>query len=689
MSFLLSLFQIITFASSYVQWMNEHVIIPLKGNVYDYVEVPKAELYIDGKIVEDKAMYYERNGINRTFITTVVTSYVRTYTIYYKVNFPNYGISHTQAILFDIRDFEPPTILEIPTFKITLLQNLPNFTEGLRYKDNYDLVDKIKVYVNSSHIVKNRIGIYPIYYQIIDTSGNTMYAETTIEIYDHLPPDVTLKQEIILNYGELFTYTKYFSIKDNYDLFLHIEIDLSLVNFEKLGIYPIKLSATDQSGNETIVTTDLKIIDSVAPKIILKAHLKGIPVFEPVTHDLLKTFILNVSDNYDDLTIDDVYIFHDIDSSKLGSYTIYYHLFDLSYNATEVKLTIKVIDDKSPTIEIIKPFVFDVYDPLPHLIDHISVTDNYDPSHVLTVKITASPKMNVIGLYPITIEVKDLSSNVFIYRGYIEVIDNIPPTIEEISSIIITEFQKRPYFSYFNVSDNYSTKDKINITIDDQHVNYDTIGIYPIYVYACDESSNCQMLISEIIILDIESPRLTLTHDLWIAELHEPIIDLYQFIQQVTDNYDTLNQHDVIIEHHINISKIGVYRVTFMVVDSSLNKTTLHLMYKIDDSSKPDLIVIPLTLSYQETFYPLEGVTIKEHSTKVSLSIYPLSIDTQKPGTYTVTYIATDERGNSTKINRIVTVLAKEEKTNTSSYLPMAVVFILGTCATVYFWKKL
>ena len=85
----------------------------------------------------------------------------------------------------------------------------------------------------------------------------------------------------------------------------------------------------------------------------------------------------------------------------------------------------------------------------------------------------------------------------------------------------------------------------------------------------------------------------------------------------------------------------------------------------------------------------MEGVTIKEHSSKVSLAIYPLTIDTQKPGSYLVTYIATDERGQSTRVDRMVTVLPPVKKVSLTSYLPMAVVFILGISSTVYFWKKL
>ncbi|MDX9692156.1 MAG: hypothetical protein RBT45_06835 [Acholeplasmataceae bacterium] len=207
MSFLLSLFQILAFTQTYVEWINTHVIIPLKENLYDYTELPEAFLYIDGILVDDPEIAYQRDGVERTFISTVSTSYVKTYTIYYRVIFPSYDISHVKAISFEIKDMEPPKIIDIPSFRITLLQELPSLTQGLRYADNYDEFSNIIVIVDQTHIIKNRVGIYPIYYQIIDSSGNTKHVSTTIEIYDHLSPDITLKKEIILNFGDIFIYT--------------------------------------------------------------------------------------------------------------------------------------------------------------------------------------------------------------------------------------------------------------------------------------------------------------------------------------------------------------------------------------------------------------------------------------------------------------------------------------------------
>jgi hypothetical protein len=689
MSFLLSIFHVLSFVSSYVEWINTHVVIPLKDNLYDYTELPEAKLYIDEKEVVDNDMYYVRNGVERTFISTVSTTYVKTYTIYYRVTFPSYDVSHTQAITFEIKDLEPPVILSLPNFKITLQQDLPSFLDGVKISDNYDEASHLKISVNLTHIIKNRIGIYPIYYEVEDTSGNRTLGSSTIEIYDHLPPDITLKKAVILNYGSYFVYTDFFTIKDNYDLIVDVDLDVSHVDFHRLGTYPFSLTACDQSGNQNTFHFELSIIDQTPPVITLKQSPQKINVYEDVTHTLLKSFIIHVEDNYDDLTIDDVFIFHDIDPRTLGMYTVYYHLIDFSGNSFEVSLKVQVVDEIPPTLVIEQPLVFDVFSPTPHFYDLIDVFDNYDIKDDIIIKITTSPKMNVIGSYSIVIEITDVSKNKTTYRGYVEIVDRIPPVIEEIDQIIITDFQKRAYYSYFVATDQYSPSDEIDIIIDDSNVKYDRVGIFPIIIYAYDSSHNEAILESELIVLDIIPPTLSLTFQTYTQQVNTPLPDLRSFILDAYDNYDMLSSRDVSITHQIDTQTIGVYTITYMLKDASHNESCAYLEYRVDDYQKPKMTFTELILNYQDVFVPLEGVHIDEHSTKVTVTCYPYTIDTSIPGTYDIVYIATDERGNSTKLTRTITVLPLKEDTDLLSFLPMVSVVLLGAALSFYFWKKL
>src|SRR5690606_9069909 len=150
-----------------------------------------------------------------------------------------------------------------------------------------------------------------------------------------------------------------------------------------------------------------------------------------------------------------------------------------------------------------------------------------------------------------------------------------------------------------------------------------------------------------------------------------------------------LHINDIVVTHEIDISKIGVYQVEYRIQDHSYNETILYLEYRVDDSSKPHLSFSELTLAKNELFNPMQGVTVSEHSTKVTVSCYPFTIDTGIPGTYELIYIATDERGNSTKLHRTITVLPEKDEIQMTSYLPMAAVMMIGVGLAFYFWKKI
>ena len=84
--------------------------------------------------------------------------------------------------------------------------------------------------------------------------------------------------------------------------------------------------------NESSKTFYITIVDQVPPDIFLSSYPKPIEVNQELSEEILKSYILSVDDNYDQLSIDDVVITHDIDVYRVGSYKIYYQIKDLSNN---------------------------------------------------------------------------------------------------------------------------------------------------------------------------------------------------------------------------------------------------------------------------------------------------------------------------------------------------------------------
>jgi len=688
MSFLLSILSIFNLLSVRIDWINDFLTIPLHDNIDNYTYLPEASLYIDDVKIIDPRMFYERNGVEWTFITTVNSGVVKAYYIKYRVNYPTYNISQVKTITFNIVDLIPPEFIQVPTFNIPLGQKMPDLLEGLIYKDNYDHASNIKVQVNSSKVILNRVGTYEINYQISDLSNNTVTRVSHLSVYDHLPPMITIKKEFILSYGSTFGWSNYLTITDNYDTVLDIKINDQYVDYSRLGSYPIVITATDQSGLSSQVEQMLTIIDIEKPKITMKSQAPMIPVYSSESDALLKSFILSVSDNYDLLTINDVSVTHDIEWDLLGEYTIYYTLVDQSKNILETKIKVKVKDINKPTIWFTAPLLFEVFEETPFINQFIEYEDNYDIKSKLTLKITTSFKMNVTGKYPITVEVSDTSGNKEILQSYIEIIDSTPPELIQINDIIITDFSRKNLNLYFSLSDNYDTSSKISIHINDMLVNYENTGSYPIVVTATDQSLNYTILNTEILIIDIIEPELELKQYAVLLQIYSEPLDLKSFIKNASDNYDDLKADDVVIDYDIQYDRIGLYTVTYYLSDSSLNRIKKELFVTIDDRVSPIITSTPLSLYVNQIFNPLEGIYIEENMGNYELFIFPEVIDTTLPGKKKITYVAVDQRGNYTTYIREIVILDDSNKIEFISYLPVVIVTLLGIASIYYIYKK-
>lgn len=684
MSFLFSIFTLI--ASYQVIWTHTFIDVKLGDQIEDYTKIPSAQLYIDGKLIDTNATY-QYNGVNRTFISTVQTSYVKAYEIDYEVYFSEYDISHIATITFNVCDQIPPTFLYMPHFQMDIFENIPDLSENVIYSDNYDDVIDLKLIINDNEINNQKAGRYFIYYELMDTSFNITKLSTYIDVIDHEAPTIEIKKDIIISYGQTFiSIDDFLEIKDNSNEYLSVIIVDDEVDYSKIGTYMITVIAIDSSKLKTIENIKVEIIDDEAPVLMLSAPYE-IDVYDDDIFNHLSNYILSISDNYDQLTIDDVSIISDIDITTLGSYHIYFKVLDQSNNICEKTLTVKVVDNKSPSIELIAPLIFEVFSPKPFFFMYFNIFDNYDQFGELTLSFDDDVNMNKIGLYQIIVEVKDSSKNIGLYYDYIEIVDTKAPEIEQLNDIIITTFEAISYESYFSYFDNYDLKEDIIIIFDDSQINYSQIGTYSLKIIAFDLSNNEKMNIVDVFVVDIEPPVLQLnTLYVYIGLFHE-IIDFTQYITKISDNYDALLLSDVEINHALNYDKIGKYEVRYDINDHSLNHTIIILNVYVDDLVKPMVEMSDLVIYQNDLINYYEDIHIVDDSS-YKIIVDENYIDTSLLGTQYVTYVILDERGNYTKYIRKVTIINLDESIDYIAYLPVLIVVLIGFSSGFYIYKK-
>jgi hypothetical protein len=451
----------------------------------------------------------------------------------------------------------------------------------------------------------------------------------------------------------------------------------------------LNVSATDKNGLVTQKTVLASIVDQEKPLIVFRSQPTPIPVFSNESDIQFLSYILAVNDNYDDLSIDDISLTHDIEFDVLGTYNVYYKIQDLSNNLGEYTLKVSVVDHQNPEIHIPSPLIFDVYSAEPFLIDFIEYTDNYTPYSLLTLKITESIDMDKIGMYPLVIEVTDKSLNKAILRIYVEIVDRVKPQISQLNDILITNFSYKDVSQYFEVSDNYNDSITIEIEIDDSRVDYESVGGYPISIYAYDISGNVGILQSEIMVIDIIDPELNLKQNSITIDIFSHPLNFRSYILDASDNYDDLSIDSVVIDEDIDYQKIGKYLVIYQLSDQSMNQTIKTFNVIIDDFTPPVVSCSSISLNLGEFFDPLLGLIASDNLEEIDIKWFPQMIDTTTPGTKIVSYVVTDTRGNYTTFEREIIIEPTQESFDITQYVPVILVTCLGLAAGLYFYKQM
>lgn len=671
-----------------VSWFNTDVDLPLNSNIYDYLETVEARIYDDGMLIDDAIVSYQFNGINHSFVSTIKTSYVKTYTLYVEAYFEDYDLKDIARLEINVCDFIKPKITYIPTYTINYLDDLPDFTKNVTYEDNYDQDEALTLSVDISSINETKIGTYEIIYRISDSSHNESLYTRIFNIVDKTAPTIELLKDMTLDVSGSFNVEDFITVKDNYDSNIRLKILDELVDYEHLGTYEITIVATDLSNNSSQETFLLNIIDQSPPDLVLKTNPQPISVFTTITDELLKSYILSYTDNYDLISLEDLTITHDIDEIRLGDYHIYYTCSDQSNNIASKTFDIEVVDDIKPHVEVLMPLIFDVFEQEPIISDYFLITDNYNAFDDLDIKYASLLDTDEIGRYQIRIEVIDKSKNKTIYLTDAMVIDQLPPAITQVTDIIITNFEDMDLSIYFNAIDQYDLE-QTQLIIDDSQVDYQKLGSYEIIVRASDLSNNISSYFTELHVIDITNPSLTLsTHTLYLS-LNNVIEDEKTYIIDVFDDYDDLSIDDVLIESTIKTDMIGQYELIYTIIDSSFNEFSQKIDVYVDDYKAPSISGSSLYISMYDSIDLLEGLTISDNVGVYDIYYEPSLLDTSYPGSYEIFYTLLDQRGNTTSFSRMIYIDEIDQSYQINDFIPIIITMISSMSVLYYLYKKM
>jgi len=159
--------------------------------------------------------------------------------------------------------------------------------------------------------------------------------------------------------------------------------------------------------------------------------------------------------------------------------------------------------------------------------------------------------------------------------------------------------------------------------------------------------------------IDLTSPEIILDeNNIYQMEVNSEIPTI---LAMGKDNKDR-NVEIVVDTSNVNPNEVGEYIVTIIAKDDNENITTEEIILEVVDTIPPSIILNGNNIVYHQidTEYIDEGVTVSDNYDAVEdieISITS-TVNEQKLGTYTVTYIAIDKAGNvSDEVTETVVVV--------------------------------
>lgn len=119
----------------------------------------------------------------------------------------------------------------------------------LKVEDNYDTLEIEDVVIDFSK-VQPRVGIYEVYYSVVDSAGNKTTAILNVFLKSRHSPTIIVKEAIIKR-NQVFNLSSYVVVEDPSDeeAWYNLKIEEGEVNTTVLGTYYLTLSCYNSSGN--------------------------------------------------------------------------------------------------------------------------------------------------------------------------------------------------------------------------------------------------------------------------------------------------------------------------------------------------------------------------------------------------------------------------------------------------------
>ena len=188
----------------------------------------------------------------------------------------------------------------------------------------------------------------------------------------------------------------------------------------------------------------------------------------------------------------------------------------------------------------------------------------------------------------------------------------------------------------------------------ESNVDFTMVGMYEVRFYIPDLSGNSTLFILDVSIIEELQPTFTL------KGADEITINVYDYY--LDPGATALDKYGVAVpftvEGRVNSLVVGTYTLEYHMEG---NEEVLTRLVHVVDNEAPEIVIDIVRVLYEEQLvidwldYVIE---VSDNYSDVSIEVFTEELDLSSPGTYEVTYKATDEAGNETTV--LVKVILSE-----------------------------
>jgi len=490
--------------------------------------------------------------------------------------------------------------------------------------------------------------------------GITDTVTIAFHIVDTTPPEVTLRKELIIPYGEKVNIKEYVNVSDNYDQNEKLKLTFldAQVNWGVVGTYEASIIVEDTSGNQTKIDVSVSIKDYIAPVIMQKKTV----VIEPFEQLNIQQFF-TIKDNVDQTVlvwlVDDMVKYH-----ELGFYEAMICARDNSFNESCYSFLVEIKDTIAPVVVLSSQSItIDVYTELTQSLMmswFVVISDDYDKDNI-NVQFYHQINTSTLGSYDVVVEVYDQSSNVTTESFKVLIVDRVAPEVTLITPTIHVFEPLNPLVTYVYIEDNYDHRHDLNVKM---NTNLDTtlLGMYQLEVEVSDLSKNKRLYTFLIEVVDRVAPIVEIEDALIITDFKRPEYDTRLM---VSDNYDDRIHIDMFIyDQNVIYEQPGMYEIKVELIDHSGNVSITFVDVIVVDIVPPELEIYETTLRYELGYADIDLWSnikyVNDNITYISTEdvIIEESIDVNQVGRYVILYHVSDEANSKT--TRIAYVIIED-----------------------------